>query len=111
VVAWSSPKAKSRRPCIIKTGVFTPFSFWIDERAAVKSATPALLPEKAASRIGSTDGSNEVIGFSLRNAPITPDFARPWGTSAVARFVHVSHVSTAAHGTPATSEFQTAPPP
>ena len=93
------------------TGVFTPSSFWIEERAAAYGSTGPMFPENAASRRAITEGSNFASGISVRKPPSTPDFARPCGTSAVARFVHVSQTSIAAHGTPATSEFQTSPPP
>ena len=42
---------------------------------------------------------------------MTPVFASPCGASAVRRSVHEIEISSAAHGTPAASEFQAAPPP
>ena len=41
----------------------------------------------------------------------SPDFDRPCGASAGARFVHVITGTIALNGTPATAAFQTAPPP
>ncbi len=42
--AWPRPKAKSRRPCMRKTGVFSPRSARSDERGAAKAGTLARLP-------------------------------------------------------------------
>ena len=42
--AWSSPNAKSRRPCMRKTGVRTFFSAEIEERAAANGRTGAMSP-------------------------------------------------------------------
>ena len=51
------PKAKSRRPCIMKTGVLTPFRAWIVVRGAANASTGASVPEYAASLVAMTPGS------------------------------------------------------
>ena len=96
----------------MKTGVFTVFSSFRLERVSVQARSAArFLLASASSRIASTDGSSRSLGTELRNWKIAPDLARFCGARAVKRSVHVSQVSTAAHGTPSTSERSTAPPP
>src|SRR4051812_23784842 len=95
----------------MNTGVVTPFKAWIVVRVAANASTSAREPEYAASRVVITPGSIRAGGSAPMKPAITPDLARPCGTSALRRFVHDSTTSTAAHGTPATIDAQTAPPP
>ncbi len=95
----------------MKTGVLTPFSAGRDERAAANGRTVARFPAKAASRSANTSGSTRFGSSEPRKPAMTPLFARPCGTSASARSTQLIEISSAAHGTPAASEFHAAPPP
>ena len=95
----------------MKTGVFTPFRAGSDERAAANGRTGAMLPAYAASRIASTSGSMRFGSSEPMKPAMTPVFASPCGRSASRRSVQLIEISSAAHGTPAASEFHAAPPP
>ena len=94
-----------------KTGVLTPFSFPIDERAAANGVMLARFPANAASRTAKTSGSTRFASSAPRKPAMTPLLARPCGMSAWRRSVQLIETASAAHGTSATSEFQAAPPP
>src|SRR2546422_188386 len=88
--AWSMSKRKSCRPWIISVGVESDESFEIDERDPVSAFTVAMLvlvtsDDFAASR----SGSQRLSGTSEARSCTRPDFERPCGASAVARFVQV----------------------
>ena len=96
----------------MNTGVFTLPSLAMLDRAAANDRTrPRLVPENAAAWTGSSSGERRSAGIEPERPATRPDLTRPPGASAVYRTVHVSATSTAAHGTPAASEFQIAPPP
>src|SRR5205809_3360206 len=104
-------KRKSRRPWIINVGVASPASFEIGEREAASVFTEAMFvlvtsDDFAASR----SASQRLSGTRDASSWTSPDFERPCGASAVARFVQVITGTIALNGTPATAAFQTAPP-
>src|SRR5262245_51876791 len=108
---WSIPNRKSRRPWAMNTGVVTEPSFERLERSAAHGLTAAVFPAKAAAVNDASDGSRRASGIELDRPATRPDLTSPCGKRAEARSVHVSTVTTAAHGTPATRELNTAPPP
>ena len=95
----------------MKTGVVTDASLARLDRASAHGRTVAVSPANAAAVTAASDGSRRASGIELESAATRPDLTSPCGMSAEKRSVHVSTVTTAAHGTPATSELRMAPPP
>ena len=95
----------------MKTGAVTSSSLERLERSAAHGLTIAVCPASAAASTGASEGSRRSGGIVAASPVTSPDFASPCGISAVRRSVQPSNVTTAPHGTPATSEFMTAPPP
>src|SRR2546426_3503051 len=105
-------KRKSRRPWIISVGVVTVERREIGERLAASAFTVAMFVLEVSDGFAARrSGSHRLSGTRLASSETRPDFDRPWGASALARFVHVITGTIALNGTPATVAFHTAPPP
>ena len=105
-------KRKSRRPWISKVGVVIVEMCEIGDRVAASAFTAAMFVLETSDGFAArSSGSHRLSGTAAASSETRPDFGRPCGASAVARFVHVITGTIALNGTPATVAFHTAPPP
>src|SRR6266849_653992 len=96
----------------MRVGVVTDESCDSGERVEASAVTVAMFVLVTSELWeASRSGSQRLCGMSEASNWTSPDFERPCGASAVARFVHVITGTIALKGTPATVAFQTAPPP